>query len=548
MSSGSKKSKAGTIPNTKTSTLLGSVEKFLAKNSDKIFYAILGIGIVFSLMMFNARIVENDDALYIEGGYHYATNFFGYYYTVNAPLYIMFLALPIAIFGINLIALKLFSVLFFALSVLFFYRAYKNKIPNTILFVVLLAFAWNSYIVAYASYTFTEAFYMMLQSFFMIALFNHIQKPAVETQNVAESWRAWLWIGFLLFILSLTRNVAAAAVGAVMLYFLFQKQFRNALYTAMSFSIFFGLYSAVKKILWGDIASSQFSMQSGLLFQKDAYDASKGMETFGGFITRFIENTQIYFSARFFEILGFRSENSDPSIFLTLVFFAFIGIGLFYIVKNKEKFLLLSALYFLTLCGATFISLHTSWGQPRFVMIHLPFILITGLYGLHRLAVTPSFDFGKPIFFITMVLIIGVGIYETAQKSSENLPVLQKNLNGDIYAGYPDQWASYVRMSRWCADHLDTTSTVACRKAPVSFVYGSGKSFTGIYAVSSNDPDTLLNRLHRSEATHIILDAIAGTVYRYMSIVESKYKGTFEMIHQEGSGETAAYLFKIHYR
>ena len=74
----------------------------------KMLFVILIAGIFLSLINFNARISEaHDDSLYIEAGYRYVHEFPNYYYTSNAPMYPMFLALLTVIFGTNLIIFKL---------------------------------------------------------------------------------------------------------------------------------------------------------------------------------------------------------------------------------------------------------------------------------------------------------------------------------------------------------------------------------------------------------------------------------------------------------
>src|SRR4051812_47966854 len=74
------------------------------------FLVLLIAGGVLAILNFNARISEaHDDSLYIEAGFRYVHEFPNYFYTANAPLYPMFLALLTLIFGTNLIVFKCFS-------------------------------------------------------------------------------------------------------------------------------------------------------------------------------------------------------------------------------------------------------------------------------------------------------------------------------------------------------------------------------------------------------------------------------------------------------
>ena len=114
--------------------------------------------------------------------------------------------------------------------------------------------------------------------------------------------------GLMIFSLILTRNIAITVLGGIILYFLINKQFRSALYMAGAFLVFEIPMMVIEKFLFH--SQSQWGSQGNILLLKDPYDASKGTEDVQGFINRFFQNCDIYISKRFFEILGFRSEES----------------------------------------------------------------------------------------------------------------------------------------------------------------------------------------------------------------------------------------------
>lgn len=530
-----------------TAMPLVKAEQWLSGISGRLMYWILGAGIVFALLLFNARILETDDGLYIESGFYYAQNFFGYYFTSSAALYVMFLALPIALFGINVLLLKSFSVVFYAVGMYFLFRSFNGRSPSVVFLPAFAITALNTTILSYASLTFTEAFYMMLQSVFFVVFLRQIGKESVESQQPLKNLYGWLSVGLTLILLSLTKNIAVAAVGAAAAYFLFFKQYKNAAAVIAAYALFWFATGVLKTLLWGDLAGSQYGGQSRMLLLKNPYDPNLGTESIGGFIDRFFGNAQIFLSSRFMEILGLRGENSQPDLFITLIVAAAILFGLYRMMVNREKVLLTAASYAVIVSLATFIALHTSWGQTRYIMIFTPFFLMTILYGLYDLAKTYNALLVRMIFVVVAAGLFVVNAVSTMSAASANLPALQKNLQGDVFAGYPEEWANYLRLSQWCADSLDANALVACRKPSVSFIYGRGKSFHGIYQVPSQDPDTLLHHLKRPGATHIILDNIAGTVYRYMGVIERKYPNTFVPVRQIGYNQSAAYLFKINY-
>src|ERR1019366_9252328 len=114
------------------------LEHWFSNHAQILFKILLGLCLLFSFLLFNYRISEgNDDALYIESGYNYAHNFLHYYYTANAPFYPMFLGAVIALIGIKLFWIKLFSVFFNFFALFFFYKSFKGRMPDALLFPVL---------------------------------------------------------------------------------------------------------------------------------------------------------------------------------------------------------------------------------------------------------------------------------------------------------------------------------------------------------------------------------------------------------------------------
>src|SRR4051812_37112436 len=109
-----------------------------------LLFILIGIGLFLALINFNARISEaHDDSLYIEAAYRYVHEFPDYYYTANAPMYPMFLALLTLVFGTNLIAFKLFSLLFFMLGAFVYYKALDKKVPEILKYFVLTFLCMN---------------------------------------------------------------------------------------------------------------------------------------------------------------------------------------------------------------------------------------------------------------------------------------------------------------------------------------------------------------------------------------------------------------------
>jgi hypothetical protein len=473
------------------------LERLLSHRRQLFLYLCLGTALLFACLLFNARITDAaDDALYIEAAHQYASHFFDYYYTFTAPLYCMFLALPIALFGVNLIVLKLFSVVFFVAGLFFFYVAFKDRVPYTILFPALLLTALNSLFLFYASQTYTEAFVLMLSGLFFVAWFRVVDATE-HGADLKTNWRQFLLLGLTAFLLYLSRNVAAMVVAVLPLSFLFRKRYASALYATLAFVLFVAVYQyIVVPLCWGHLSlSSRFEGQGSSIFLKDAYNPGMGREDFFGMVVRFFENAKIY-SSQFFELIGLKSAGSahEYSFFAVLLLCAGVGVG--FAIVRKNHYVQAAALYVAAFLGATFISLHAFWGQARFVMIYLPLLAIVLFYGIVALLQTRRTRWLLWMYPAAVAALLLLNLNTVAQKAKENFPILQKNLSGDRYYGFTPDWVNYFKMSEWAAENLDKESVIVCRKASMSFIYANGRKFGGINGVPSVTLDSALLPVH----------------------------------------------------
>ncbi|MFM9944965.1 MAG: ArnT family glycosyltransferase, partial [Bacteroidia bacterium] len=568
-------------PEVAKTSLFERTEKSIGENLKIWQIGITVLSLICCFLMFDAKIsIGHDDSLYIMAGNKFANDFFGYWYADNAPLYVMFLALPISMFGLNLMLLKLLSVFFFVLSIWILFSAFKNRIPHLLLVSSIIIFATNFFALSYASLTYTEAFFLMIQSAFFLVFFRHIDSlPQTDSSfsQIGKSALKWVLLGFMMWLLYFTKTVGIGTFAAVAVYFLFRKEWRNSLASVVSFVTIYAIMEGLKKALWGSKISN--FAQSNILFLKDAYDPSKGQEDLSGFIDRFFGNVVIYLSGRFWEMMGFKEENGDFSGPLGFFTVALLVIGLIVALRSKQKYLSAAALYSAALLGVTFFALQTSWGQGRLVMVYLPLMLMTIFYGFYKLFDKKSNSSFQLFFFVLLGIFIWKNTSATLKKSSKNIPIVKKNLiKGDKFEGYTNDYKNFLMLSEWCADSLPKGSLVASRKAPMSFVYGRGMEFYPIYkANGSQNADSVLSLLKKNKVTHVIfanlrLDpkrsgdimstippeypaiyraymdqdqkSIINTMQNYFSPVAQKYPLKFELVKQMGDDEEAL-LYKI---
>jgi prepilin signal peptidase PulO-like enzyme (type II secretory pathway) len=540
---------------TDTSSLFDILENHFSKKSTTYLIVLIALSAVFSILCFDNKIsTANDDALYIEAGASYAKDFFGYFYTANAPFYPMLLGMVIKLAGVKLFLLKLLSVVFFAFAIYFVYKAYEKRIPYIILIPSMLLTAVNFQFLMYASLTYTETFSLMVFGICFWILFRQFDKFDAADYSFTKNIPSFILIGFLFFWMMLTRNVALAAIGILAVFFIYRKQYKEAAASVAGFGLFYAVYKLALKYIW-KLDGSQFVAQSKLMFQKDAYQPQLGSETFSGFIQRFIENCQIYISSRFYFVLGFREEMSPNIAPLTVISIGIIVWSLVLMHQKKQHILIFTTLFFGGLLATTFISLHTSWGQTRLIMLFLPFILFAVFYLLYTYG--KQFSYLQMLYPLFFFILFFKSFSTTVTEAKNRFPVFVENMTGDPTYGYTPDWQNYIKMTKWCAQNLPDEK-IAVRKAPMSFVFSEGKEFHPIYNTPTENPDSLLMPLRAGKVNYIMLPKLRldpnrylegqfiGTMHRYVYYIQQKYPNAFEFVHQEGTLEEAQ-LYKIRY-
>jgi hypothetical protein len=389
---------------------------------------------------------------------------------------------------------------------------------------------------------------MALQYILLFYFFKLLDSLKDKNVLLKKNWKQWLIVGLLLFLMTYTRNIAITCLVGIVIYFAIQKQFRYVLYLLSSFLIFEIPVTLLEKIVWH--SSNQLSSQGAVLLLKNPYNAADGKETPVGFIVRLIENTDIYFSKRFFQIIGLRPADSTTTLpWITFFFVLILLFAIYRIIKSKNKYLLATALYVVSIVGATFIVIQTSWDQPRMIIIYVPPLLMILLYGLYD--TLKKKGWALQFFMVIMVFVVFIsesGV--TLKKANENLPILNKNLHGDIYCGFDPGWANYLKLSNWC-EKLPKDSLVVCRKGPMSSIYANGRQFLNVARTDNidiNNADSVISFFRKNHVRYIILANInmGNTIERLIAPVAQKYPQRLRIIRQEGSTDEAQ-LVEIRY-
>ncbi|MCF6332276.1 MAG: hypothetical protein L3J11_03250 [Draconibacterium sp.] len=451
---------------------------FIMSKSNFLFALSILFSIIIFFRLFDIRVnLAGDDSTYILSGYNFLKN--GTFPTWQGPLYPIFLSSIIAVFGVSVPVLKIFSSIFLLFSFFFFYKAFKDRINPTLLFSTFIIVAINSYVAYYSTFTFSESSYMFLQAIFFFFIFKFIETPNNKFSH-------YLLVGLLTVVIYLTRTVGLAGILALCTYLLIQLKWKKLLFSLFSFTSFYLLVHFLKKYIWG-VTGGQFSSQLVTLMQKHPYQASLGKENLVGFLQRFIDNSNLYISKHFFRFIGFRSfETTAIEPILTIVFYCFVFIGLYFVFK-KNKYILFSLIYLGIFLGITFFTIQKFWDQDRLIIPVFPIMLIAFFTGVY--SISQKIKFLKLAPYLLYVIILGSTLNTTIKKIEGNKKILKQSLKGNMFYGFTPDWVNYMKMSEY-SGKLDDSTIVACRKPGISFIYGK-KSFYGISNVSTIETDSL---------------------------------------------------------
>jgi hypothetical protein len=463
--------------------LFEELDSYFELKHRTIFGIILGLSILFSILLFDAKInMMGDDSDYIMYGYRFA-NDFNNFPGFRGPLYPILLSPFIAVFGINIVLLKLLSGIMIIGSLFFMYKTFYRRIPALILFSCLTLLCVNSFLLFYSSAILSEPLFILIQSLLMLFFGKYFVDTQGDVSIKTQICRFFI-TAILVLCLTLTRTVGYAAIGVIVVYFLFLQQWKNALLSVFANVTVFGLFGLLKKLIW-PASGSAYNLSA--FFTKDMYNPDRGMEDAGGIIVRLFENITNYLSRYIYQFLGLQTNIGDPSIFVTVIIVSMFLLG-GYLAYRKNKHLFFAALHTLGFCLANFIILHATWLQERFIIVYYPlilFIILTGIYYLLQSHKHLHF------LYIAVVAILFLGSFkQTLTKVTTNSTALKMYLSGNLLYGLTPDWQNYIQASKQAAQKVPESVNIAARKPSTSTIYGN-RPFYGIYAVPSVPKDTL---------------------------------------------------------
>ncbi len=532
--------------------LLQKLDRYFDGKQQLIFWMSILSTFIFSLLLFEPKVsIGGDDSIYINRAYNFITK--GSFPSFQGPLYPITIGGIIAAVGVNLIVLKFFSLLCLLIHQWFTFRVFKNYLSPFSLFAVMLLISSSSAIIYFGSATYNEAFYLCIQSIFIFHFEKSFLRNPKEGLNLKKDLRKILLSGFLLFLLTITKNIGIVALVAVVIYFLIAKNWKGATFVVSAVAIFMFSFNIIKSTAW-EVKETQISNQGNTLLLKNPYKPDLGKEDAYGFWLRLVQNSKSYLGYHFINIFGVsKKDNFRGSSFATILIYGLFIVGLVTFFR-KSNFWLFLGIFVGVSYGATFLALQTYWNQERLIIAFAPLLLIFLLNTLYHLFAIKTQKY-QSVFVVIASILLFANLTKTFAKIPEQGKVISKYLDGDSYYGFSEDWVNYLKMTKWTKSNLPDETYVACRKPGMAFIYSGGKDFYGIWKVTSEDPKVLYDKLKDAGVTHVILanirinakdpnSRIINTVRRYLGYINKAYPGKLKLVHQTGKN-WPAYLYKF---
>lgn len=536
-------------------SVFDQMELWFEKHHQELFFILLFFSTLFSFLLFDSKVSPGgDDSSYIERAWLFLHE--GRFPYFQGPAYPVFLSLFVKMFGLNVIALKFFSVLCQLGFVWVTYLTFRKRIPYTVLFALLSFISFNNFIQYYASQTFTETFFLFVQSICLYIVFkiiDTIDKEASWIESFKQNYLKWIFFGLLFTLLSISKSIAIVTIVGVIIYFVLNKNFKQAVYALVAFALIRFVYTLITKALFGPNDTDQLEM----MLRIDLYKPAMGHEDFGGMITRFFNNFNTYISLHMYRILNLRSFKYDASkiipalSYITTIILAIIS----FLSYKRNKFIFFSSIYLVVLCGGIFFGVQANNMQDRLLIIAMPLIFLVLFFGAYDLVKRVSSLQYVFILFAGIMLLVTIG--KSTIQAKKNTVALKKNLSGDIYYGYTPDWENFLKMSKYCADSLPADAQVLSRKPNMSFIYGNGKKFPAQYWVTTTNADSVLMEWKKQNITYVLLPTLRmnpeknngrfiNTIHRMLQPVAEKYPQKLRLVKTIGTDEPT-YLYQINY-
>jgi 4-amino-4-deoxy-L-arabinose transferase-like glycosyltransferase len=439
-------------------------------------------------------------------------------HTKYPPGYPMLLVPLLALFGRDIVVLKLLSVALTVASVALFATLARERMGEGGWLPVGLAFAVSPVVVDYSHWLLSESAFLLCT---LVALL------LLERAGREEGLGPYFWLATVAMAGSYwVRSIGAALVVAGTLHYALSRQWRKCLaYSSL------GAALTLPWFLRGRALAGTGSPYLEQFLLKSVYEPEAGYHDLGGMIGRFFANVEIYSAREMPRALVGSDATWATTTPLKALAIGVCVIGLVGFVRVVRSRSGPAEVYFaLSLLAVLLFEEVVS--DVRYLMPLVPLVLLYAHEGLTWLERAGERIGGRRTFAaVAMVLIAMVGAASQAVRVPANLDMVQRYARGDEFAGYHPNWRSFFLAADWVAANTPADAAVTVRK-PRLFNLRTDRRV--VEYPFSTDATVVLEVILATD--YVVIDQISGTTGRYLVPAVERVPNRFRIVYRSPEG------------
>lgn len=428
----------------------------------------------------------------------------------------------VRIFTNKIVAQKILNGIFLmASSLLIFHFIRKNKLPDSLAFIVSASILLNVNILHFATMMMSEMSYLLFTVIALWTLFKiDFDKPFFKDKY------------FYLLIFSTgyayhIRTQGIALIVAVICYLLITKKWKTTL-GYLSGIVLCLIPWMVRNHITG-VGSSRYLNQ---IFTVNNHRPEEGTLEVFDLISRFFDTLIMLVTKAipnsitpYFNV-DYNVETTIGEWFIAVVLFGIIITGFWQFKKLRFFFI------FYVLANLSLISLFNDPGENRYITTLIPFLEIGLFIGLYKLLTNVVQKTKIAKSFSPWILIVPLIIFPYPQLKDEH----ERNKSS-----FPPNYLNFFRIAAASRKQLQPDVVICSRKPGLFYIYSQSKVCNYKW---TNDDKLLIQGLIDSKVDYVVLDQLGySTTIRYLYPAMKKHEELFIPVMHIPNPDT--YLLKF---
>jgi 4-amino-4-deoxy-L-arabinose transferase-like glycosyltransferase len=415
----------------------------------------------------------------------------------------------------NYAAMNWLVVLFFAASipVIYLLAHQQGRLP------ALLMALWSAtlpLLLDFAHQVMSEIPYLFfsLLSLWLIERAMQKEEPIKGNYWFIGGFAAMMWAYYV-------RSAGMVLVGAIFLYLLLQRRFRQALALAGG---------AVLVALPWSLRNSAIGSEGSYfrqLISVNPYFPEQGTIDLGGLIERMLFNAQAYLSHILPQIFWPSATPPENGALVSVALLGLVSCAILFCIQRRQHLLLplYAGLYLIMV-----LMWPSQWTDARFLAPLTPvliFLMVLGASGLLRRFA----QLRLAGMVVAGVLLAGLLVLNLGASSR-----LAQAGAGD----YPPAWRNYYAAGQWLKDHTAPDAVICCRKDYWLYIVADRACM--VYPFK--EPAEILASLEQQGVDYVVVDQLGfSSTPRFLVPAIQQYPERFEILWQQPNPDTFVLRF-----